>query len=456
MFIIVLLCFVCAIYAYVKKENALLLTMLSFFMTNGYMFIPSESFIIKANDYTLAIILFITLRELSMNSSYFKTQGDLVAKLIITLLCYQTFEFLYTIITDAESPLYAFKLFRFNIIYLIYFYLRKIKYEDYQKFISINLKLCIVQGIFFYLQPIGITGVLNGRVDEAIYSSQLVRYANYPFWAQFYFIYGFFCRKSFIKKAVMVCFFGGMFLLGMSRGIILMSAAAIISYVLLMHKAKYYTMLLIGLIIGYMVVLPIFKYRDSEGASSKSSTIDDILNVVTSNNLSNIENDGGTFTFRIAMLVERWNYLTENPQYLLTGVGLIHEQSPKCYNRFYFILGTKNDGFKHGRCMLESGDITWVPLLIRYGILGIIIYALILSIWIKQSITDYVYMKNPICIATSLMSISITVGSMSNMVFDSYINLFIVIFCMTAPCTFKHYLRIFKNNKIIQKHHLYR
>ena len=100
-------------------------------------------------------------------------------------------------------------------------------------------------------------------------------------------------------------------------------------------------------------------------------------------NLRRVGDEGGSSIFRMAMLIERIDYLVKNPQYLLFGVGAIHEDSPNCYNRFDFTLGTRNEGRMFGKCLIESGDITWVPVSLRYGLAGVAIHLTILIIIAK-------------------------------------------------------------------------
>ena len=51
-----------------------------------------------------------------------------------------------------------------------------------------------------------------------------------------------------------------------------------------------------------------FAYRDSQG--NGGGTMSDIQNVL-SGDFANIDASQGTFSFRIAMLMERWMYLEE-------------------------------------------------------------------------------------------------------------------------------------------------
>ena len=76
--------------------------------------------------------------------------------------------------------------------------------------------------------------------------------------------------------------------------------------------------------------------------------------------------------------MERAEYLNSHPGDALLGVGMIHEESN--HNKFSFRLGTMNSSFKYGRCMIESNDIAWCPILLRFGYIGVMLFFLYLLI----------------------------------------------------------------------------
>ena len=369
--------------------------------------------------------------------------------IIYLLIAYQSFEILRTLYIGAESLGFIIKVARINIIYLSFFVLRTIPLQAFRRYIKLNLYFCIIQGIFFYLQLLGIN-LLQGRVDEATSTGQITRYANCPAFTLFYIFYCFFCKKNIYSKVFYLCFWGGMLILGQSRGAITVVSLAFVLYYIIKNKLKYYTILVPTAILTIYLVMPMFQYRD-EG--SRSNFIEDITNIVTAENFTEIENNGGTFTFRIAMLAERFNYLMENPQYMLTGVGCIHEDSPNCYERFDFIVGTENEERINGYCLIESGDITWVPILLRYGLLGAFIYLLFLVYWIISGITYLKYSKNPIYIAASLIGITSTLLTVNTVLFDSYMNTYFLLFYITYIIKYeKRILELTLVRKLFHEH----
>jgi len=83
-----------------------------------------------------------------------------------------------------------------------------------------------------------------------------------------------------------------------------------------------------------------------------------------------------TFTFRIAVLYERNQYLWDNPKKLLLGGGLMPEDSPKTDN-LNFKVGLLNDN-ESRITQVDCGDISYSSMLFRLGYLGTASYLLLL------------------------------------------------------------------------------
>lgn len=449
MIIVPIILFIILFYCWFNKRYEWTLIILTTFFTEGYGFIPSSVFAIKSYDYVNVFLIIASIIGYMKDKSFFNIKKMNFVYIIYLLIAYQSFEILRTLYIGAESLGFIIKVARINIIYLSFFVLRTIPLQAFRRYIKLNLYFCIIQGIFFYLQLLGIN-LLQGRVDEATSTGQITRYANCPAFTLFYIFYCFFCKKNIYSKVFYLCFWGGMLILGQSRGAITVVSLAFVLYYIIKNKLKYYTILVPTAILTIYLVMPMFQYRD-EG--SRSNFIEDITNIVTAENFTEIENNGGTFTFRIAMLAERFNYLMENPQYMLTGVGCIHEDSPNCYERFDFIVGTENEERINGYCLIESGDITWVPILLRYGLLGAFIYLLFLVYWIISGITYLKYSKNPIYIAASLIGITSTLLTVNTVLFDSYMNTYFLLFYITYIIKYeKRILELTLVRKLFHEH----
>ncbi len=79
---------------------------------------------------------------------------------------------------------------------------------------------------------------------------------------------------------------------------------------------------------------------------------------------------GGNMSFRLLMLEERMYYINQHPQYIVFGIGNIQESDFK-QRLFHIGLNKKKGG---GVNQVDTSDIAWMLLFLRYGYLGTIIY----------------------------------------------------------------------------------
>lgn len=422
MIIIPFIVFLVTILSYLKKKDEWFLVGLLFFTTSGYLLVPASAFVGKPIDYISIITLFICFIERRNNSLFFSTRKDPIAKVIICILIWHVFSFINTILNNIEYPLYALKVERNNFIWLLYFYLRKIDTDSVKKSFKILLYISVFDGIFYYLQLIGITGIINGGADELFEGGEVARYRNVPPFYSTFILLAILSKSKGKLKYLIIVFFSGMLLMNQGRGTVLSLGIILITYSLLKNKAKNYISLIIIGSIAYLVLAPMFEYRAKQARSGKS-TYEQIYDVISSGNIYNIDKEESSFAFRIAMLAERIQYFNKNPQYYMTGVGSIHEESPNCYHRFHFYIGTMNTQFYYGFCQIESGDITWVPLLIRYGIIGVIIYLMLLLCWMKKSFPSVKKSEDTLYCVFSIYSVSTIIFSFNYAALDNYASI---------------------------------
>lgn len=426
MIIVPIIVMLIAFYCYNQGKIAWLLICMTFFFTNGYMLIETNLFGVKPNDYLLFILAVITVREYVKDKSYFRVKGENCGRAVWLILIFLFFEAVRTFIFGIEEFGFTLKVLRINCLLFLYFYLRKVPIEELERYVKLNLIFCTFQGILFYLQVIGVNGILIGRVEEAQTSTDVSRYCNYPYFAQYYLVYFIVNSNITLNKRILgSVFFGGMLILGMSRGLIMSTALAFAVYFLVQRRMKNVVFIAIGYLIYTLAVAPMLEAREQHDSGS-SSIVQDIASVATATDMSNIEIEG-TFAFRIAMLMERWFYIKEKPVEAIVGVGIIHEESP--HNNFMFSIGTANTAYWANHCQIESGDITWVPILLRYGLIGVSLYLFLLLAWCFQSY-HLLNTNNENLLTSALLSFSVTVGSLTNMVFDAYHTLFLTLFCI--------------------------
>lgn len=412
-FVIYIILFGIAVYCYFDNKKGEALLCLIALCCNCFGFVDSSSSSIKATDLVLFFAIFTSLDGISKNKRYLQVKYDPIGLVVVLILVYCALNFLGTVIMHVESLSNAIKVIRPRFIFLLYFYLRTFKKDDFKKFIKYVLVASIIQGIFYYLQLVGIN-VLSGRVDEADDVGEITRFANYPSMASFFVLYYVISNKASIaEKMLFICFFGMMYVLGQMRGGIIAMASAVGVFFLLKRKMKYVSYIVVGVIVYQFIVAPMFEYRTR---NAKNDTFTEIVNVVK--NPTNIYQQysigetGGTFSFRIAVLSERVIFMCHNPQYLPFGVGCIHEESTN--NKFHFLLGTGNDRSQLGRSMLGSADITWVGIIMRYGMVGVLLFWMLLYVWVKEGIPQVKNSEDSFFITCAVLVVLIVLNSFNS------------------------------------------
>ncbi len=405
-----ILFFILSFFFYIKGRKGEVIFCLIAILSNCFGFNSPQSAIIKPTDLLIVLSIIISIAERIKNPYYFQVKKDIFAKIIVILFSYLLLNFIVTVALHIDSLSYALKVARFCFVFPLYFYFRTITQREIKRVIRLSLIACTIQGIFFYLQLVGIN-VLSGRVDEAEDVGEITRYANYPKFTGFFLLYYIVNDKvSLFTKLFYIPFFGFMLILGQMRGALLGYAFAVCVFFILQHRAKYILYIICGIVVYQVVINPMFEYRTR---NSELNTLEEVKMVIsdpTSIYESYTENgEKGNFLFRIAMLSERITYMKDNPQFLPFGIGCIHEESPN--NTFIFKLGTNNERYQYGIGMLSSADIAWVGILIRFGLVGIILFLLLLISWQKTGFSIIKECQYAPYITAALLSIIYLIGS---------------------------------------------
>lgn len=416
MFVFPLIFLLIALVSYAKRNHAMTLFGLTLIATGGFGLIAEADYPLQMADLLIMPILIITFVEYTKDRNYFSIKGDKLGKIVVWILGFTLFQYLRTVLLGADTPIWAFKVVRVQLIFLVVFYIRKQKPTVLEKYVKLLITFSTLQGVLYYLQLAGVTGIL---AQDYYDNSEIVRYTNYPWYMPFILVY--YVVKKDINLATrifMLLFWGMMAILSQTRGVIMGAAACVLMLVLIQRNYKSVVYLVAGMAVYAVLIAPVFESRTANDAHG--STSEDLQLMMSSGivGLSQVQsNQVGSIAFRFGMLAERWVYLTDNPQYLPIGVGCIHEQSPN--NHFYFNLGSVNAKFKYGRCMIESGDITWVPILLRHGLFGFIMYILLLVRWIVLGFKKYNNVSFPYAKTSCLIGVYLAITSLDGALFDS-------------------------------------
>lgn len=316
---------------------------------------------------------------------------------------------MYTVLTGAENLVWALKVARIPLLAITFFVIRLIPSSEIKHFLRYAFVITIINCVLFYLEFLGVDTMPDVSPDKGLKTLGFASECNTPILS---FVFLFCClSKQIVTKwrTFLLVFFIGILLLTFVRTYILAFIICAFLYLLIQKTDK---SLLFKYAVSAMILYPVMTYvfgsKDLAAGADSSSDMKNILSGDFLDPTTNIHSTNGTFAFRISMLAERVQYLTSNPKYLLQGVGLIHEDSPNCYQRFNFVLGSPNSGRINGVCIIESGDNAWVPIVLRYGLVGTAIYLYFFILVYKSARrrTDDLIILAPISLFYFLISFS--------------------------------------------------
>lgn len=368
---------------------------------------------IKEQDFLLVSLFIMLIIEYGRDKSFFSTKNDKLGKIVGICFLWTFIIFVGTVVLGVDSFYYAFKMYRPYFILIGYFLLRKMNTSNIEEYLKYIFVLSVLQGIFFYLQLVGVIGVLAGygAIIENGESLEEHRFGNFPYFYSFFFLYTLFKGSAFdFKKLFWLIFWGMMPIIGQMRSQTILLVLSAVVYFIINRKSKYLIYIVFFALSFQFIITPMFQKRASEG---DIGTFEEISMVV--NNMNNIydqyavSHEGGTFAFRIAMLAERVMFVIDNPQYLLTGVGCIHENSQN--QKFVFKLATYSPKLKYGASMLSSADSAWIGVLMHFGIIGVVLFMTMYLSLIYYSIPMVRGSTNLTFIVYACMTISLFVSS---------------------------------------------
>lgn len=374
-----------AFVGYVNKKYVLFLVCMLGLVSKFFMLDKTEDVLIAVKGSDLALVLILVLLPITYyrNKALFSIRGDTLVRWIWIFLSFYVIELIITLIIGHESLFNGLKVIRSSFFMLGFFVLRDIPIKCYQKFLKIALWITLIQSVLFFLQFVGIN-LLSGQRDVSEEADYFV--TNIPtLTLLFLFLlwkFDYLEKKRFFLIAVLVVVVLSTYV----RGTIIAVLLGFAYYSALINRQKKRVVTIALLLLTIPLAMQ-FINKKSEITGSSHRNFEEIESVF--NQRVNMEDvtDGkdGTFLFRMAMLSERIDWIRNNPKYLLTGVGTMHEDSPKTLQMFDFVLGTYNEDRFYGRTIIESGDIAWVPIVLRYGLIGVFIHFMMFFLLFKVS-----------------------------------------------------------------------
>lgn len=391
MFVLVL--FVLSFIAWIMKKYVL--STVAFFLVTcnamGLAVLQIGDSVLELHNYIFIFANFIIIIEIAKSNIVIDIKKDPILKILVYGYLFFIIHSLLTVLLGIDTFRYANAVLRVNVSsLLLYFLTYKLSKDEISKILNYIGIIVVIHTICYLLQYVGV--FLFQRDDYYVAWDAVNRIGN-PSSCAILFIISLYVFQNKWKTLMYVLPMIG----GSSRGVITSLVAAFtLFYYKRLYKVKYILTFIVCVLIGiYCYDNFLQETFDRRGHTfvEELTAIFDLHSLYDFNSYyaqGGMEvfdfNENSTFAFRISLLLERFFYLLQHPQYLLFGVGSIAEVSPN--NRFSFILGTVNDLYKSGYCMIDSNDIMWSSIVLRYGLSGIFFWILFLRKSFKVAIVN--------------------------------------------------------------------
>lgn len=374
-----------AVALYFKKEFKVYSIILFFaFVLSGFRILPETLLGAKLTHMALAYVVIISLIN-AMNIKGYFIKGFL-AKPIWFFLLFIFISSLYSILYYNFPVLDVFiTALRYYVI-LAYFFLIRLSFDECKKIIRIFFVVTIITSILYIIQTITGIQLLSYSYDvfeSADPTSGLYRFYNSPPLLVLFLLLSFFYPSLFSKKELIVSriVFSVTLLSSMGRtSMVCITIAILIGFMMTGSLTKHYK----KIIIIAIVLIPFYSIISQRFSSGGTSN--DINLIMSGNYYAADENGGGrgaTMAYRVAWIMERWEYLMKRPiSESVFGLGLLPDEHLDVRKKYRFNYGLYNeeDGYV---TQMRTPDSAWGNFLTCFGILGTVFWLILCISFIK-------------------------------------------------------------------------
>jgi len=374
---------VAAIGLYVLDYKIPALMIFFFFVTSGFNLIPEEVMenilFSKGIDYAILIIVGIVIIDSLCIKNYLKP--DKLIWVILVFYAFLAICVIYNRFVVGTGWTEIIRTARYNVLWIAYLVFRNLPKERLLYLLKCLFIVTVICATLYILQIMLDTHILNKTEKGGawILGIAVPRFYNQPDMLQIFTFMAIYFNPYKRKIKIITTTLLIMALLGaFHRSLVIAFIAAIsIGYVVRLPRVKRVVILSSFAILSLFFVA-FFGYK-----FANSRTVNDIANVASGNiaaiDIEEVDVDEifeSTFSFRIVHLMERNLYLLENPKAMLFGAGLMTEDSKLTNSMFNFNVGL-TDRLSGSTVQLDTADISYSILLLRYGYLGTFIILLL-------------------------------------------------------------------------------
>lgn len=358
---------------------------------------------------------------------------------LIFLLCSCFFSFLYYNFSFLQIVQGA----RSFILILAFPILIRITPEELRKILYYLFLITLITSILYILQIVVGRPLMpyDGKphIDESV---GLLRMYNVPALLTFFLSMSFVFPECFGKQANIyrVVFFTALICTMGRTGIFSSLMVVVLCLVFLGRASKVLkTIAILGIL--FLPFWGLVSDRFSAGETSED------IAVLSSGAYKDFDySEGGTMTYRIAWVYERFDYLLERPLgEKIFGLGMISDSQPIVNEMYHFKLGLRNS-LTHKPMQMTTPDIAYGNLISRFGFLGTFIYLCMLV-----HLVYFIYKnrkKNILFIIAAAQSIMLFVDGLAGSTFSNPQTLAMYFVIMSTILNNQRYYR-----KNIEFHH---
>jgi hypothetical protein len=372
-----------AIVLYILDYKVPAMLIFFFFLTQGFNLVPPPTeaeargmLFYKGSDFATIILAGILVIDCFFVRNFLKPDG--FVKCLMVFFAFLVFCILYNKAVLGIGWSEIIRTARFQFFWTAFFVFRTISKDSLERLMKILLVITAITSALFVLQIFIGTNILveTNSADIRILGVNLIRFYNQPDMLHFFVVMAIFFNpfsglKKWITTGLLVAAYFGAFHRSHIGAFVVV---LFLGYVLQLPRLQR-VKILTGLSVILLFVVVFVGYR-----FVNSRTFVDVKAVITGNVLdADIDLEDlaeSTFTFRIAHLLERNQYLLDNPRAMLAGAGLMTEDSRLTYSLFDFDIGHV-EAMTGETTQLDTGDISYSILLIRFGYLGTALYMML-------------------------------------------------------------------------------
>lgn len=414
--IINIILFILAIKSYIHKKYVATIVAYSFFISNGFI-INWGSSIIKPQDFGLLLLLICCVIGRKRDISFFSIKHSPFAFVVALFLLFFLTSFIYSYVLEVDSLKNILAVIRAYFSFAIYFVIRKVPYDKLIKSFMIIGKLVVLSSILFCMQYITHIPFLDTYIAE---TTEFYRMQVTPPFLQVLFLFLLFYGQNIKKRYLILILIFCVMILSKNRTPIYALCLQVIIFIVFSQNAKHKIPIILLSIFAVPVITSMMESRD-DGDGDNFLSLKETWTYVKGGDYESLSRVS-TFMFRIALCAERADYIASHPENLILGVGAMHEESKN--NKFMFKVGTNytaSDGSTY-KGQLQTGDTSWGPIIIRYGLLGIIVT---LGMLIYSICIFFKNRKNKVAMFGYIYILGILVMSISSASAFTYVSLFI-------------------------------